>query len=225
MICVLLMSDLMTICHIIGSFIFIVHIRPAGLAERKWDHCSRSIQIRSATSRHSNACRRFLIAIGARTCYWRAVTWIQSRDGPFQDCDALGGDRAQSENDGFGVTSVLKSRRSLTMQTILLIVALALGALVTYVDTRPTWDDTGVTAAALLVMSGGLGSLAGGCVAAWIGRRTRAALALVLGGLLTLAGIANNLMAPPPLWFWIAGLIVLIPAAYVGARLAPRPTP
>jgi hypothetical protein len=111
------------------------------------------------------------------------------------------------------------------MQTILLIVALALGALVTYVDTRPTWDDTGVTAAALLVMSGGLGSLAGGCVAAWIGRRTRAALALVLGGLLTLAGIANNLMAPPPLWFWIAGLIVLIPAAYVGARLAPRPTP
>jgi hypothetical protein len=70
-----------------------------------------------------------------------------------------------------------------------------------------------------------LGSLAGGCVAAWIGRRAPVVHALVLGGLLTLAGIANNLMIPPPLWFWVAGLIVLIPAAYVGARLAPRPTP
>ena len=70
-----------------------------------------------------------------------------------------------------------------------------------------------------------LGSLAGGCVAAWIGRRAPVGHALVLGGLLTLGGIANNLMVPPPLWFWIAGLVVLIPAAYAGARLAPRPTP
>jgi hypothetical protein len=70
-----------------------------------------------------------------------------------------------------------------------------------------------------------LGSLAGGCMAAWIGRRAPVGHALVLGGLLTLGGIANNLMVPPPLWFWIAGLVVLIPAAYAGARLAPRPTP
>jgi hypothetical protein len=41
-----------------------------------------------------------------------------------------------------------------------------------------------------------------------------------LGVLLTLAGVANNLMLPPPLWFWIASLIVLLPAAYLGARLA-----
>jgi hypothetical protein len=46
-----------------------------------------------------------------------------------------------------------------TVQRALLPVALALGGLVTYVDTRPTWDDTGVTAAALLVISGGLGFL------------------------------------------------------------------
>jgi hypothetical protein len=45
------------------------------------------------------------------------------------------------------------------MQRVLLIVALALGAAVTYVDSRPTWDDTGVTAGALFVISGVLGFL------------------------------------------------------------------
>jgi hypothetical protein len=78
----------------------------------------------------------------------------------------------------------------------------------------------------LVVLCGwALGSLAGGCVAAWIGRRAPVGHAMVLGGLLTLGGIANNLMFPPPLWVWIAGLVVFIPAAYAGTRLAPRPTP
>ncbi len=45
------------------------------------------------------------------------------------------------------------------MQKALLIISLALGAVVTYVDSRPTWDDTGVTAGALLVISGVLGFL------------------------------------------------------------------
>ena len=45
------------------------------------------------------------------------------------------------------------------MQTVLLVVALALGGIITYVDTLPTWDDTGITAAALLVISGVLGFL------------------------------------------------------------------
>jgi len=86
---------------------------------------------------------------------------------------------------------------------------------------------TGAPIGAFLVVIFGwvLGSLAGGFVAAVIGRRAPIGHALVLGGFLTLAGIANNLMVPPPLWFWIAGLVVLIPAAYAGARLAPRHTP
>lgn len=82
----------------------------------------------------------------------------------------------------------------------------------------------GAPAAALLVVVFGwaLGSLAGGFVAAWIAGRTPAGHAMMLGGLLVLAGVANNLMIPPPLWFWIAGLVVLLPAAYAGAHLAPR---
>jgi len=66
-----------------------------------------------------------------------------------------------------------------------------------------------------------LGSLVGGFLAAWIGWNAPVAHALVLGGMLTLAGIANNLMLPPPVWFWISSLVVLLPAAYAGARLAP----
>jgi MFS family permease len=75
----------------------------------------------------------------------------------------------------------------------------------------------------LVVLIGwALGSLVGGFLAAWIGWNAPLAHVLVVGGLLTLAGIANNLMLPPPVWFWIASLAVLLPAACVGARLAPR---
>jgi MFS family permease len=67
-----------------------------------------------------------------------------------------------------------------------------------------------------------LGSLVGGLLAAWIGWNAPLAHALVLGGLLTLAGIANNMMVPPPVWFWIISLVVFLPAVYAGAQLAPR---
>lgn len=67
-----------------------------------------------------------------------------------------------------------------------------------------------------------LGSLVGGLLAAWIGWHAPVAHALALGGCLTLAGIANNLMLSPPRWFWIVSLIVFLPAVYAGARLAPR---
>ncbi len=70
-----------------------------------------------------------------------------------------------------------------------------------------------------------LGSEAGGFVATLIRRKPPAWNALVLGALLTLAGIANNLMLPPPIWFWIATAVVFLPATYFGARLAPQKAP
>lgn len=79
-----------------------------------------------------------------------------------------------------------------------------------------------VSALLVVILGWALGGLAGGCVAAWIGRSAPVRHAVVLGGLLTLAGVANNLMLPPPLWFWIAGLAVFIPATHSGARLALR---
>jgi len=46
------------------------------------------------------------------------------------------------------------------MQKILLTVALVFGGLIAFVDSRPAWDDTGVTAAATLVACGVLGFVA-----------------------------------------------------------------
>ena len=65
-----------------------------------------------------------------------------------------------------------------------------------------------------------LGGLAGGFIAARIGRKP-ASHAPILGVLLTLAGVANNLMVPPPAWFWIVSLLVFLPATLAGARLVP----
>jgi hypothetical protein len=42
----------------------------------------------------------------------------------------------------------------------ILIVAVAIGLAIAYVDSRPTWDDTGVTVFALLASSGLLGFIA-----------------------------------------------------------------
>ena len=61
------------------------------------------------------------------------------------------------------------------MQRILFAVAIALGLLIGYVDSRPTWDDTGVTAGVVLISTAVLGALAPQrpwlwalCVGLWI---------------------------------------------------------
>ena len=82
---------------------------------------------------------------------------------------------------------------------------------------------TAPVGAFLIVIAGWmLGAVTGGWATARLAVQATPGHGLVLGALLTLAGVANNLMLPPPLWFWIASLVVLMPAAYVGARLAPE---
>jgi hypothetical protein len=80
-------------------------------------------------------------------------------------------------------------------------------------------------AGALLVVLVGwvLGGLAGGWVAATAAGRAGLGHGLALGVLLTIAAIANNLMLPPPPWFWVAGLVVMLPSAWTGARFARVP--
>jgi hypothetical protein len=67
-----------------------------------------------------------------------------------------------------------------------------------------------------------IGTFAGGWFAAWFSGRSRTLHALVVGALLMAAGIWNMLMITSPLWFWIVGVALFLPAAYMGARLAPR---
>src|SRR3954449_7009422 len=40
----------------------------------------------------------------------------------------------------------------------MILAALILGALIAWVDSRPTWDDTGITAGVLLLISAGFGA-------------------------------------------------------------------
>jgi site-specific recombinase len=82
--------------------------------------------------------------------------------------------------------------------------------------------STAPVSAFLVVLLGWiLGGVAGGWVAARLSVQASLRHGLIVGGLLTLAGVANNLMIPPPMWFWVVSLVVFLPAAYAGARLAP----
>jgi ABC-type uncharacterized transport system permease subunit len=82
-----------------------------------------------------------------------------------------------------------------------------------------------VGALVVVLVGWALGSVSGGFLATLISRKPAYGHALVLGVLLTLAGVANNLMLPPPPWFWIGTLAVFLPATCIGARLVRRPAP
>ncbi len=64
----------------------------------------------------------------------------------------------QEALERFGSVSVIvttfEKERKNAMQKILLAVAIFTGLFVAYVDSRPTWDDTGITVGAILLTSG-----------------------------------------------------------------------
>lgn len=83
------------------------------------------------------------------------------------------------------------------------------------------WIET-LPAGAFAIILGAFigGGFAGGAVATLIAR-DRPVPALIVGGLLTVAGIANVAMIPHPLWFTIVSVLVYLPAAWLGARVVP----
>jgi hypothetical protein len=52
------------------------------------------------------------------------------------------------------IASGLEKERMDPMQILLFVIALLAGLFSAYVDSRPTWDDTGITAGGLLLVSG-----------------------------------------------------------------------
>lgn len=90
-------------------------------------------------------------------------------------------------------------------------------SLKTYAANAPTG------AKLFVILAWALGSLTGGWLAAFVARQSHTQLALIVGGVLMIFGIMNMLTIPSPLWFWIAGILVFLPAAYAGARLVRLP--
>jgi hypothetical protein len=67
-----------------------------------------------------------------------------------------------------------------------------------------------------------VGTFAGAALAALMAGRAPEVHGVIIGVLFLLAGIANMLMLPHPLWFWVVGLAVFVPAGYLGAKCASR---
>lgn len=63
-----------------------------------------------------------------------------------------------------------------------------------------------------------LGALVGGYTAARIGRAKGPAL--VVGAILLVFGLMNVVLIPHPLWFTVATVVVFLPAAWLGGKLA-----
>ena len=71
----------------------------------------------------------------------------------------------------------------------------------------------------VLVAWGG-GIFAGGCVAAMLARTNQLTHALIVGGVQMLAGIVSMILIPHPFWFIVASLAIVVPCAWLGARVA-----
>ena len=64
--------------------------------------------------------------------------------------------------------------------------------------------------------------IAGGFTAAWIALRAGATHALVMAVLqaaMTFVAMLTVRTASEPIWFWLAGIVLMPPAAWAGARL------
>lgn len=77
-----------------------------------------------------------------------------------------------------------------------------------------------VGAFVMVLLGWALGTFAGAWVAARVAKRSPVGHGLAVGVLFLAAGVANMLSLPHPVWFWIAGVLLFLPAGYSGGRLA-----
>lgn len=66
------------------------------------------------------------------------------------------------------------------------------------------------------------GSLGGGVIVRLVSADRAAVQAVVVGGLLTLAGFANLAAIPHPLWFAVLSTVTYVPCAMLGAAAVAR---
>jgi MFS family permease len=80
-----------------------------------------------------------------------------------------------------------------------------------------------IPAMVLVVAGYALAALLGGWVAAMISRRHRAIVAVLVGALVLVGVILNYMLIPHPVWMVVAGVLLPVPMAWLGARMASRP--
>ena len=74
----------------------------------------------------------------------------------------------------------------------------------------------------MVELSYAAGSLGGGVIVRLVSPDRTTVLAVVVGGLLTLAGFANLAAIPHPLWFGVLSTVTYVPCAVLGAAAAVR---
>ncbi len=79
-------------------------------------------------------------------------------------------------------------------------------------------EVVGRTTLLIVLVAYGLGTFCGAWVAARIAGRPFPGL--LVGGVMMLAGAANMVAIPHPLWFMGLGLLVFLPSAWLASRLA-----
>ena len=117
------------------------------------------------------------------------------------------------------ILASFEKERNHLVQKILLALAILTGLFIAFVDSRPTWDDTGITAGALL-LSSGLFTLLG------YRRPWLIALAIGLWTPLYETYLSHNFRFPGVILFPLVVLLISTIGAYAGwaARLGIRKT-
>lgn len=117
------------------------------------------------------------------------------------------------------VVSTFEKERNDGMQKILFVLALLIGIFIAYVDSRPTWDDTGITAGTMLLSSGLLTLL--GYRRPWL-----IALAIGLWTPVYETFLSRNFNLPGVILFPLLVLLIPLVGAYGGwaVRLGIRKT-
>lgn len=117
------------------------------------------------------------------------------------------------------VARTFERERKDNMQKVLLVLAILMGLFIAYVDSRPTWDDTGITVGTMLLSSGLLTLL--GHRRPWL-----IALAIGLWTPLYETYVSHNFGLPGVVLFPLIVLLICLVGAYSGwaVRLGIRKT-